>query len=160
MSLVITLLQITFFVSNLHTNFSSMLVNYKYTCSNCHHSPVSCYNFAITHAHMCHCRHIFSYKPPASVYISNMTFVTTNCSPVSLVLFLAISVSDLVQFAWGHGRVLEPPSRASLWRFSEFEYLQPPKNYDDNQLFCGNMTVSSHPIFLEINKFTKLIVLF
>ncbi|XP_033749008.1 uncharacterized protein LOC117333697 [Pecten maximus] len=33
----------------------------------------------------------------------------------------------------GHGRLLEPPGRASMWRFG---YNSPP-NYDDNQLFCG-----------------------
>ncbi|XP_060076004.1 uncharacterized protein LOC132555668 [Ylistrum balloti] len=33
----------------------------------------------------------------------------------------------------GHGRLLEPPGRASMWRFG---YNTPP-NYDDNQLFCG-----------------------
>ncbi|XP_067686943.1 uncharacterized protein [Haliotis asinina] len=33
----------------------------------------------------------------------------------------------------GHGRLLVPPSRASMWR----DGFNTPKNYDDNQLFCG-----------------------
>ncbi|XP_046555463.1 uncharacterized protein LOC124264736 [Haliotis rubra] len=33
----------------------------------------------------------------------------------------------------GHGRLLVPPSRASMWR----EGFNTPKNYNDNQLFCG-----------------------
>ncbi|XP_033748370.1 uncharacterized protein LOC117333264 [Pecten maximus] len=33
----------------------------------------------------------------------------------------------------GHGRLLEPPSRASMWRRG----FHSPKNYNDNQLFCG-----------------------
>ncbi|XP_048749525.2 uncharacterized protein LOC125661528 [Ostrea edulis] len=45
---------------------------------------------------------------------------------VSLVLSVMVSVS-------GHGRLLDPPSRSSLWRFG----LSPVTNYNDNQLSCG-----------------------
>lgn len=37
-----------------------------------------------------------------------------------------------------HGRLLEPPSRASMWRLG----LPNPPNYNDNQLFCGGKQVS------------------
>ncbi|XP_059147506.1 uncharacterized protein LOC131935159 [Physella acuta] len=37
----------------------------------------------------------------------------------------------------GHGRLIEPPSRASMWRLG---YDTPP-NYDDNQLFCGGVGI-------------------
>jgi len=37
----------------------------------------------------------------------------------------------------GHGRIMEPPMRASLWRFEEFEYLNPPVMYDDDAFWCG-----------------------
>ncbi|CAL1533614.1 unnamed protein product [Lymnaea stagnalis] len=37
----------------------------------------------------------------------------------------------------GHGRLLEPPSRASMWR----QGFDSPANYDDNQLFCGGVGV-------------------
>ena len=38
----------------------------------------------------------------------------------------------------GHGRLIEPPSRSSMWRFG----FNTPVNYDDNQLFCGGYDVS------------------
>ena len=34
---------------------------------------------------------------------------------------------------FGHGRLIEPPSRASAWRYG----FDTPKDYDDNQGFCG-----------------------
>ncbi|XP_046369958.1 uncharacterized protein LOC124144546 [Haliotis rufescens] len=39
--------------------------------------------------------------------------------------------------AWGHGRLVDPPSRSSMWRFQ----FNTPRNYDDNQLFCGGVKV-------------------
>ncbi|XP_005092247.1 uncharacterized protein LOC101851474 [Aplysia californica] len=33
----------------------------------------------------------------------------------------------------GHGRLIEPPGRSSMWRYG----YNNPINYDDNQLFCG-----------------------
>ena len=47
-----------------------------------------------------------------------------------LVLFL---VSSFAPPCTSHGRLTEPPSRASAWRFG----FDTPENYDDNQLFCG-----------------------
>lgn len=35
----------------------------------------------------------------------------------------------------GHGRLWDPPSRASMWRLG----FKTPKNYNDNELFCGGM---------------------
>ncbi|XP_060075035.1 uncharacterized protein LOC132554743 [Ylistrum balloti] len=40
----------------------------------------------------------------------------------------------------GHGRLLEPPSRSSMWRSMKNgarEFPDAPINYNDNQLFCG-----------------------
>ncbi|XP_071515351.1 uncharacterized protein [Panulirus ornatus] len=34
---------------------------------------------------------------------------------------------------WGHGRLVDPPSRASAWRFG----WNTPVDYDDNEGFCG-----------------------
>jgi len=48
------------------------------------------------------------------------------------VLMLCASLLE-TPFISGHGRLLEPPSRASAWRFG----FNTPKNYNDNQLFCG-----------------------
>lgn len=36
----------------------------------------------------------------------------------------------------GHGRLIEPPSRASAWRFS----FDTPHNYNDHELYCGGFT--------------------
>ncbi|CAH1773491.1 unnamed protein product [Owenia fusiformis] len=38
-----------------------------------------------------------------------------------------------VSSAWGHGIMIEPPARPSLWRYG----YRVPKNYEDNQVFCG-----------------------
>ncbi|XP_011188170.2 uncharacterized protein LOC105215758 [Zeugodacus cucurbitae] len=36
----------------------------------------------------------------------------------------------------GHGRLIEPPSRASAWRYG----FQTPPNYNDHELYCGGFT--------------------
>ncbi|XP_060076808.1 uncharacterized protein LOC132556412 [Ylistrum balloti] len=41
----------------------------------------------------------------------------------------------LLGSAHGHGYLKDPPNRSSMWRFG----FQTPKNYDDNQLFCGGL---------------------
>ncbi|XP_012548192.1 uncharacterized protein LOC105842064 [Bombyx mori] len=38
--------------------------------------------------------------------------------------------------ASGHGRLIEPPSRASAWRFG----FDTPHNYNDHELFCGGFS--------------------
>ncbi|CAL4142475.1 unnamed protein product [Meganyctiphanes norvegica] len=43
---------------------------------------------------------------------------------------LFISLAILVK---GHGRLIEPPSRASAWRYG----FQTPIDYQDNEGFCG-----------------------
>jgi len=45
------------------------------------------------------------------------------------ILLLALCVGLVA----GHGRLLEPPSRGSMWRFG----FKNPPNYDDNQIWCG-----------------------
>ncbi|GFY55021.1 chitin-binding type-4 domain-containing protein [Trichonephila inaurata madagascariensis] len=40
-----------------------------------------------------------------------------------------------VQCIWGHARLMEPPSRSSMWRHG----YDTPKNYDDDGLYCGGM---------------------
>ena len=40
----------------------------------------------------------------------------------------------------GHGRLVDPPSRSSAWRYG----FDTPRNYDDNQLFCGGFAVSQN----------------
>lgn len=36
----------------------------------------------------------------------------------------------------GHGRLIEPPSRASAWRYG----FNTPHNYNDHELYCGGFT--------------------
>ncbi|XP_059486939.1 uncharacterized protein LOC132203292 [Neocloeon triangulifer] len=37
----------------------------------------------------------------------------------------------------GHGRLIEPPSRASMWRYG---FSDSPTNYNDHELYCGGFT--------------------
>ena len=39
--------------------------------------------------------------------------------------------------SWGHGRLMEPPSRASMWRLG----YPNPADYNDNQGYCGGFQV-------------------
>ena len=48
-----------------------------------------------------------------------------------------------VPFVLGHGRLIEPPSRASMWRFG----FKNPPDYDDTASYCGGITVSSGIFF-------------
>ena len=38
-----------------------------------------------------------------------------------------------------HGRLIQPAQRSSAWRFG----YNNPKNYNDNELFCGGFGVSN-----------------
>ena len=51
-------------------------------------------------------------------------------------LFILIFI---VQDVYGHGRLRNPPSRASMWR----EGFDNPPDYSDNQGFCGGASVSN-----------------
>ncbi|KAB0791041.1 hypothetical protein PPYR_02841 [Photinus pyralis] len=50
----------------------------------------------------------------------------------SLVLVLIAHLGNVN----GHGRLIEPPSRASAWRYG----FDTPHNYNDHELFCGGFT--------------------
>lgn len=54
-----------------------------------------------------------------------------------LVVALAVGLVVHVPGSAGHGRLMDPPSRSSLWRAG----FNNPPNYDDNQLFCGGFSV-------------------
>ena len=45
-------------------------------------------------------------------------------------LFIIVSVK-------GHARLIEPPSRSSMWRFG----FDNPADYQDNEGFCGGFKV-------------------
>ena len=56
-------------------------------------------------------------------------------------LVMLVSCIDVVDT---HGRLIEPPSRASMWRYG---YDSPP-DYHDNQLWCGGFMVSLDSVFV------------
>jgi hypothetical protein len=49
-----------------------------------------------------------------------------------------VTFAILIAFALGHGRLISPPGRSSMWRYG----YNTPANYDDNQMFCGGFYVS------------------
>ena len=53
-------------------------------------------------------------------------------SPVTLSTIL---ISLVIDQAWAHGRMMDPPARNSMWRFGFVN----PINYNDNELFCGGV---------------------
>ena len=55
-----------------------------------------------------------------------------------MVVFGILLLFAVIDGVSGHGRLIEPPSRASMWRFG----YKTPINYDDNQMFCGGFSVS------------------
>ncbi|CAL8139160.1 unnamed protein product [Orchesella dallaii] len=56
-------------------------------------------------------------------------------------LFLTVTVllTLFILQVNGHGRLIRPPSRSSVWRLPEFLSQNPPINYNDNELFCGGI---------------------
>ncbi len=73
-----------------------------------------------------------------------------NDLPIILMLVLAILgglVEDHGHRVAGHGMMLDPPARASMWRFG----FNTPINYDDNGLNCGGRAVILHvSYFIEL----------
>lgn len=51
----------------------------------------------------------------------------------ALLMLLLMSAASLPRPCHGHGRLIEPPSRASAWRYG----FQTPPNYNDHELYCG-----------------------
>ncbi|KAG5865738.1 hypothetical protein JTB14_021429 [Gonioctena quinquepunctata] len=50
------------------------------------------------------------------------------------IIILTLNLGTLVI---GHGRIMDPPARNSMWRFG----FPTPVNYNDNELFCGGYAV-------------------
>lgn len=48
---------------------------------------------------------------------------------IGITVFLTCSVEVIK----GHGRLIEPPSRATMWRYG----FDTPPNYNDHELYCG-----------------------
>lgn len=47
--------------------------------------------------------------------------------------FIILVILQLIELIDGHGRLMDPPARNSMWRFG----FPNPVNYNDNELFCG-----------------------
>ncbi|CAG4913061.1 unnamed protein product [Colias eurytheme] len=52
-------------------------------------------------------------------------------------IFLLQMLGSARRGAEGHGRLMDPPARNSMWRFG----FPNPVNYNDNELFCGGYAV-------------------
>lgn len=55
---------------------------------------------------------------------------------MKIVLITLIAVFAVTN---GHIRLLDPPSRVSLWRFPEFSYLNPEVKANDDEMWCANI---------------------
>ncbi|KAK2587999.1 hypothetical protein KPH14_004075 [Odynerus spinipes] len=70
------------------------------------------------------------------------------CSPIAMItrhgysriflvgLYFVLNVLNN-KHVTGHGRLMDPPARNSMWRFG----FSNPVNYNDNELFCGGFAV-------------------
>ncbi|KAK3084053.1 hypothetical protein FSP39_007381 [Pinctada imbricata] len=68
----------------------------------------------------------------------------------STLISLLVAMMMYVNAVNGHGYLMDPPSRSSMWRYG----FHTPANYDDNQLFCGGFDVkvkitASHKGYFE-----------
>jgi len=52
-----------------------------------------------------------------------------------LTLFI-FTIATHIQSCTGHGRLIEPPSRATAWRYG----FNTPPDYNDHELYCGGFT--------------------
>merc|ERR1711937_241863 len=52
---------------------------------------------------------------------------------MSNMIFVIVLVLSMFSAAAGHGYLMNPAARNSMWRFG----FDNPKNYNDNELFCG-----------------------
>ena len=60
-------------------------------------------------------------------------------SVLSMIYAVPVLLLAFVPAATGHGRLIDPPSRSSMWRYG----FKNPRNYDDNALYCGGTHVSN-----------------
>lgn len=60
---------------------------------------------------------------------------TKSMTVVSWLGFVLI-LTTLIKYTEAHGRLIEPPSRASAWRYG----FDTPPNYNDHELYCGGFT--------------------
>ncbi|GFS18892.1 high mobility group nucleosome-binding domain-containing protein 5 [Elysia marginata] len=69
-----------------------------------------------------------------ALYHSLSSASTGTCAPLTpRLLFLLLLLVAEFPATRGHGRLLDPPSRASMWRLG----FDSPADYDDHQGYCG-----------------------
>lgn len=76
------------------------------------------------------------------------------CSVASALLILLVIIQ--IQQSESHGRLIEPPSRASAWRYG----FNTPPNYNDHELFCGGYTRQhqTNGKFIKCQKLCKAVI--
>lgn len=58
---------------------------------------------------------------------------------------LSVCMLLLLGQVHGHGKLMKPPSRSSVWRIPEFAQYNPLPNYSDNELYCGAIHQADDP---------------
>ncbi|XP_030761831.1 uncharacterized protein LOC115886703 isoform X2 [Sitophilus oryzae] len=56
---------------------------------------------------------------------------------MQILQILVIVCASFLELVRGHGRLMDPPARNSMWRFG----FPNPVNYNDNELYCGGYSV-------------------
>ncbi|KAG5875935.1 hypothetical protein JTB14_036468 [Gonioctena quinquepunctata] len=71
------------------------------------------------------------------VVTEKLDFVFTSIAfRMKIGTFVLLALTTFISESNGHGRLIEPPSRASAWRYG----FNTPHNYNDHELFCGGFT--------------------
>jgi len=50
---------------------------------------------------------------------------------------VALFLVALIVQVNSHGRMMNPAARSSVWRVPQFAHLNPPTNWNDNEIWCG-----------------------
>lgn len=74
-----------------------------------------------------------AFPPVRQWRVISTTHITRTPAHVAVLLLLVAACALAPQSAEAHGRLIEPPSRASAWRYG----FQTPPNYNDHELYCG-----------------------
>lgn len=78
------------------------------------------------------CKRIcYSWNVPSSIL-----FILLCVYSMKNLLGPLVAVLQVLQHVHGHGRLMDPPARNSMWRFG----FPNPVNYNDNELYCGGYT--------------------
>lgn len=59
--------------------------------------------------------------------------IKTSPNMTGLLTLIPVLLAPLVS---GHGRLIEPPSRSTMWRYG----FNNPPNFNDHEIYCGGFT--------------------